>query len=237
MRIIPAIDIIDGKCVRLTQGDYHTKKVYRENPVEVAREFEDHGISHLHLVDLNGAKEKKIVNLKTLEAIASQTNLHIDFGGGIRSQSDISSVLNAGAKQVTVGSVAVNNPELFVEWLHTFGAKKIILGADCSNRKIAVNAWNETSETDIVDFLSKNITHGALYTVVTDISKDGMLNGPALDLYREILSACKINLVASGGVSSMNDLVQLKNIGCEAAIIGKAIYEGNITLKELGTLC
>lgn len=228
--IIPAIDIIDGKCVRLTKGDYDTKKIYNENPLEVAKEFEDYGIRRLHLVDLDGAKEKKLVNIKTLEKIASNTNLQIDFGGGIQSEQDIQSVLNAGARQITVGSIAEKQPELFVAWLQKFGAEKIILGADCHNRKIATNAWADTSEIDVIDFIVSNEKQGAIYSIVTDIAKDGMLQGPSFELYKDILQKSNIKLIASGGISSMEDIVQLAAIGCEGAIVGKAIYEGRIKL-------
>lgn len=237
MRIIPAIDIIDGKCVRLSKGDYSTKKIYNESPIEVAKEFEDNGIQYLHLVDLDGAKSKHIVNHKVLEEIASKTNLKIDFGGGLKSDEDLKIAFESGANQITGGSIAAKNPKLFLSWLKRFGKEKIILGADCHNRKIATNGWLENSEIDVIDFIQDYKTKGIRQVICTDISKDGMLQGASEELYKEILQETKINLIASGGVSSIEDLIQLKEIGCEGAIIGKAIYEGNITLKELQKLC
>lgn len=237
MRIIPAIDIIEGKCVRLSKGDYSTKKIYNENPLEVAKEFEDNGILYLHLVDLDGAKSKAIVNYKTLEEIATQTNLKIDFGGGIKSDKDVHIAFENGASQITGGSIAANNPTLFMSWLVKFGGEKLILGADCKNQMIATNGWLENSDLNVLDFIANYEKQGLHYTVCTDIDKDGMLEGPSFDLYKEIISQSKIKLIASGGVTTMKDLVELKAIGCEAAIIGKAIYEGHITLKELGQLC
>jgi len=233
MRIIPAIDIIDGKCVRLTKGDYDTKKVYNENPLEVAKEFEAHGIEYLHLVDLDGAKSKHIVNYKILEQLATQTNLHIDFGGGLKTDEDLKIAFDCGAKQVTGGSIAANNPEQFLRWLECYGSDKIILGADCNNRKISTNGWQETSELDVIDFIKNYHTKNIKYVICTDIAKDGMLQGTSNDLYKEILAEVPVNLIASGGVSSMNDIYELKNIGCEGVIIGKAIYEGRISLDEL----
>lgn len=237
MRILPAIDIIDGKCVRLTRGNYSTKKVYNEKPLEVAKEFEDNGIQYLHLVDLDGAKSKHIVNYKTLKTIASKTNLKIDFGGGIKSNNDIRIAFECGACQITGGSIAANNPELFLEWLTTYGNEKIILGADCMNRKISINGWLESIEIDVIDFIKDYEQKGITHVICTDIAKDGMLEGSSNELYSGILSGTNINLIASGGVSSINDLLQLRNMGCEGAIIGKAIYEGKITLKELKQLC
>jgi len=236
MRIIPAIDIIDGKCVRLTKGDYNTKKIYNENPIEVAKEFEDSGIQYLHVVDLDGAKSKHIVNYKILEKIASKTNLKIDFGGGLKSDKDLKIAFESGASQITGGSIAANNPTQFLNWLTTYGNDKIILGADCLNRKIATNGWLESSELDVLDFIKNYEAKGIINVICTDISKDGMLQGASNDLYQEILGATKINLIASGGVSNIDDLVTLKEIGCEGAILGKAIYEGNITLKELSSI-
>lgn len=233
MKIIPAIDIIDGKCVRLTKGDYDTKKVYNENPLEVAKEFEAHGIEYLHLVDLDGAKSKHIVNYRILEQLATQTNLHIDFGGGLKTDEDLKIAFESGAKQVTGGSIAANNPEQFLGWLDRYGSAKIILGADCKNRKISTHGWQETSELDVIDFIKDYYTKNIKYVICTDIAKDGMLQGASNDLYKEILDEVPINLIASGGVSSMNDIYELKNIGCEGVIIGKAIYEGKITLGEL----
>lgn len=233
MRIIPAVDIIDGKCVRLTKGDYQTKKVYNENPLEVAKKFEDNGIQFLHLVDLDGAKASQIVNYKILEELSAKTNLKIDFGGGIKSQNDLQIAFNAGARQITCGSIAVKNADLVFDWLNTFGADKIILGADCENRKIVTNGWSEKSESDVLDFIKFYNQNGIKNVICTDISKDGMLAGSSNELYQEILNEFKINLIASGGVTSINDLEVLKNMGCEGAIIGKAIYENKITLKEL----
>jgi phosphoribosylformimino-5-aminoimidazole carboxamide ribotide isomerase len=237
MRIIPAIDIIEGKCVRLTKGDYGTKKVYNENPLEMAKQFEAAGIEYLHLVDLDGAKSKHIVNHKVLNEITSKTKLKVDFGGGIKTDADIRIAFENGASQITGGSVAVTHPELFFSWLETYGAEKIILGADFQNRKIATSGWYEKSELDVVDFIKTFESKGVQYVVCTDISKDGMLGGTSNEIYKEILAATKIKLIASGGVSSLQDLETLKEIGCDGAIIGKAIYEGKISLKELNALC
>ncbi|MFZ3574745.1 1-(5-phosphoribosyl)-5-[(5-phosphoribosylamino)methylideneamino]imidazole-4-carboxamide isomerase [Tenacibaculum finnmarkense] len=237
MRIIPAIDIIEGKCVRLTKGDYATKKIYNENPVEVAKEFEDNGIEYLHLVDLDGAKSQHIVNYKILEQISTKTNLKIDFGGGLKSDEDLRIAFENGASQITGGSIAVKNPEIFTGWLTKYGADKIILGADCINRKIATHGWLETSQVDVVDFIKEYEKIGIKNTICTDVAKDGMLQGASVDLYKEILSKSDVNLIASGGVASIDDLIQLKEIGCEGAILGKAIYEGYVTLKELQKLC
>ena len=236
MRIIPAIDIIDGHCVRLTKGDFGTKKIYSENPLDVAKEFEDNGIEFLHLVDLDGAKSKRIINYKTLELIASNTNLKIDFGGGLKSDNDLKIAFESGANQVTVGSVAVQEPKRFNSWVQSYG-DKIILGADCINRKIATNGWFQTSELDVLDLLLEFEQRGVKSVICTDISKDGMLSGPSIELYKDLISNTKAQLIASGGVSSIQDLIELKSIGCEGAIIGKAIYEGKVTLKELRELC
>ncbi|QCX54172.1 1-(5-phosphoribosyl)-5-[(5-phosphoribosylamino)methylideneamino]imidazole-4-carboxamide isomerase [Elizabethkingia sp. JS20170427COW] len=233
MRIIPAIDIIDGKCVRLSQGDYSTQKIYNENPLEVAKEFEDYGIEYLHLVDLDGAKSKQIVNYKVLEQIASKTHLKIDFGGGIKTSQDIRIAFESGANQITGGSIAVQNPTLFQEWISQYGSNKIILGADAKNRKIATHGWLETSELNVLDFIKEYQTKGIDYVICTDIAKDGMLQGTSNELYTEILSSAKVKLIASGGVSSLEDLIKVKELGCEGAILGKAIYEGKIKLKEL----
>lgn len=237
MRIIVAIDLIGGKCVRLTRGDFNTKKVYNEDPLEVARQIEDNGLNFLHLVDLDGAKNKKIENIKVLEKIAVQTNLKIDFGGGIRSYEDLKSVFNAGANQVTAGSIAVTDPQLFLEWLEKMGPEKIILGADCINRKVSTGGWTENSGKDITSFISDYQTKGVKYTICTDIDKDGMLQGPSTDLYKELLDAININLIASGGISTFADIENVRKTGCEGAIIGKAVYEGKLTLKELGRKC
>lgn len=233
MRIIPAIDIIDGKCVRLSKGDYETKKIYNENPVEVAKEFEDFGIQYLHLVDLDGAKAKKIINQKVIENIAKNTNLIIDFGGGIRSEEDLQKAFDSGAKKVTLGSVAVVNPELCLAWLEKFGAEKLILGADCLDRKIKTSGWLENSETDVVDFIKEYQKKGFKEVVCTDISKDGMLQGPSTALYQEIIENSTIELIASGGISNIEDVQKIKKIGCAGTIIGKAIYEGRISLEDL----
>ncbi|WP_420552954.1 1-(5-phosphoribosyl)-5-[(5-phosphoribosylamino)methylideneamino]imidazole-4-carboxamide isomerase [Tenacibaculum aiptasiae] len=237
MRIIPAIDIIEGKCVRLTKGDYSTKKIYNENPLEVAKEFEDNGIKYLHLVDLDGAKSKHIVNYKVLEEIATKTNLKIDFGGGLKSNDDLRIAFESGANQITGGSIAIKNPDVFIGWLTKYGSEKIILGADCKNRKIATQGWLETSEVDVIDFIKEYEEIGVQSTICTDVAKDGMLQGASVDLYLEILSKSAVNLIASGGVANIEDLVRLKEIGCEGAILGKAIYEGKISLKELQELC
>lgn len=236
MRIIPAIDIIDGKCVRLSQGDYDTKKIYNENPLEVAKEFEDYGIEYLHLVDLDGAKSKQIINYKTLELIASKTNLKVDFGGGIKADDDIRIAFECGANQITGGSIAVQNPTLFQEWISQYGSNKIILGADAKDRKIATHGWLETSELDVIDFIQEYKTKGIDYVICTDIAKDGMLQGTSNELYAEILAASDVKLIASGGVSSIDDLIKVKELGCEGAILGKAIYEGRIDLKDLRLL-
>lgn len=237
MRIIVAMDIIGGKCVRLTRGDFSTKKIYNENPVEVARQIEDSGLNYLHLVDLDGAKNKKIENIKILEKIAGKTNLKIDFGGGLRLYDDLITVFNAGARQVTAGSIAVTDPRLFIEWLAKLGQEKLILGADCINRKVSTGGWLENSDKDIISFISEYKSQGVKYTICTDIKKDGMLQGPSTTLYREILGKIKINLIASGGITSIKDLEDLRKAGCFGAIIGKAIYEGKLTLNELGKEC
>lgn len=237
MRIIVAIDILDGKCVRLTRGDYGTKKVYNENPLEVAKEIEDNGVKYIHLVDLDGAKHKKITNYKVLELISSKTGLNIDFGGGIRSDEDLKIAFSSGAKQITGGSIAVTSPSLFLEWLAKFGNEKIILGADCIDRKITTNGWAEKSDEDIIGFISAYCSKGVKYSICTDVDKDGMMKGPAKELYKEILSSVKISLIASGGITTIKDIEDLQESGCEGAIIGKAVYEGKITLKELRPLC
>ena len=237
MRIIPAIDIIEGKCVRLSKGDYNTKKIYNENPLEVAKEFEDNGIQYLHLVDLDGAKSKHIVNYKILESITNNTQLKVDFGGGLKSDEDLKIAFESGAHQITGGSIAANDPEVFIKWLTKYGNEKIILGADCMNRKIATNGWLESSELDVVDFIKDYQSKGIDYVICTDIAKDGMLQGTSNDLYKEIISKTNVKLIASGGVATIDDLIKVKELGCEGAIVGKAIYEGKITLKELRELC
>lgn len=233
MRIIPAIDLIDGKCVRLSKGDYNRKKIYNEDPLEVAKAFEGAGIQYLHLVDLDAAKAKALRQVAILERIASKTSLRIDFGGGIRTKEDVKTLFNAGATQITLGSIAVQEPQILYDCIHTFGAEKIILGADCLNRKIATNAWDQVEDIDIIDFLKEKTENGVRYAVVTEISKDGMLSGPDNTLYKDILRQVPLQLIASGGISTVSDLQRLAAIGCEAAIIGKAIYEQTITLKEL----
>ncbi|MFD1316268.1 1-(5-phosphoribosyl)-5-[(5-phosphoribosylamino)methylideneamino]imidazole-4-carboxamide isomerase [Namhaeicola litoreus] len=234
MRIIPAIDIINGKCVRLTKGDYNTQIIYNEDPLEVAKEFEANGIQYLHLVDLDGAKSSKIHNHKILEKIATRTALYIDFGGGIKSDEDIRIAYESGAKQVTGGSIAVKNPDLFQKWLKKYGNEKIILGADTDHGKISTNGWLEASEMDVIPFVEAYQKKGIKYVISTDIAKDGMLQGPSLDLYKEMLIKLpEINLIASGGITTINDLEDLKKLGCEGAIIGKAIYENRISLADL----
>ncbi|UZH55029.1 1-(5-phosphoribosyl)-5-[(5-phosphoribosylamino)methylideneamino]imidazole-4-carboxamide isomerase [Salinimicrobium tongyeongense] len=234
MRIIPAIDIIDGKCVRLSQGDYNSKKIYNENPLEVAKQFEDHGIQYLHLVDLDGAKSKHIVNYKVLEQIASGTGLQVDFGGGLKSDKDLEIAFNSGASQVTGGSIAVKDRDVFLSWLEKYGSEKIILGADAKDEKVAVSGWLEESEEDLIPFIQKYFENGIQYVICTDIAKDGMLQGPSFGLYQKILQEITgIKLIASGGISLFEDLPKLQEIGCEGAILGKAIYENKISLKQL----
>ena len=234
MKIIPAIDIIDGKCVRLTQGDYAQKKVYNENPLEVAKAFEDAGITNLHLVDLDGAKASKIINYKVLEKIANGTNLKIDFGGGLKADEDIRIAFESGANQITGGTVAVKKPELFLSWLEKYGSEKIILGADVKNEKIATNGWQEESAIELLDFLKKYTEAGIEYVICTDISKDGLLQGSAIDLYKKIKENFPdLKLIASGGVVSIDEIEELASLKLHGAIIGKAIYEGKINLKEL----
>lgn len=234
MRIIPAIDIIEGKCVRLSKGDYNTKKIYNENPLEVAKSFEAHGIEYLHLVDLDGAKSKHIVNHKILDQIASKTELKVDFGGGLKTDKDLQVAFESGANQITGGSIAVKDPELFQTWFQKYGNEKIILGADAKDRKIAVSGWLEDSDKEIIPFIQNFEKAGIKYVICTDISKDGMLEGPSFELYKEILSETEnIKLIASGGISEFDELPKLKELGCEGVIIGKAIYENRISLKQL----
>jgi len=237
MKIIVAIDIIGGKCVRLTKGDYCTSKVYNEDPLEVARQIEDSGIHFLHLVDLDGARTKKIVNHKILNKITGKTTLKVDFGGGIRSYQNLKIAFENGADQVTIGSTAVNDPENFMKWLAEFGPEKIILGADSLNRRVSTNGWMKNTGLDIVNYIRGYFEKGIRYTICTDIDKDGMLEGPSLDLYKDILAEAKVKLIASGGITTINDILELKETGCEGSIIGKAVYEGRLTLKELGRLC
>ena len=237
MRIIIALDIIDGKCVRLTKGDFSTKKIYNENPLEVARRVEDSGIKYIHLVDLDGALKKRVVNYKILEKISAGTSLRIDFGGGIRSDDDLYIVFNSGARQVTCGSIAVTSQHLVLEWLSKWGREKIMLGADSVNRKIATEGWAESSDSDIIKFITDYRAKGIKYTISTDIDKDGMLKGPSVGLYKEILEIPGLKLIASGGITSIKDIEELSLIGCEGAIIGKALYEGILDLKDLSRLC
>ena len=234
MRLIPAIDLINGHCVRLTKGDYSTQKVYNENPLEVAKQLEAHGIRFLHLVDLDGAKNQHIVNYRILEQIATKTNLKIDFGGGLKSDEDLKIAFNSGANQITGGSIAVQNPAVFSRWLNDYGSDKIILGADVINEKIAINGWQEESQESLIPFVNAYQKKGIEYVICTDISKDGMLQGPAFKLYETILSEVTgIKLIASGGISHIEELPKLAQMGCEGVIIGKAIYENRITLKQL----
>ncbi|WP_343662046.1 1-(5-phosphoribosyl)-5-[(5-phosphoribosylamino)methylideneamino]imidazole-4-carboxamide isomerase [Chryseobacterium mucoviscidosis] len=233
MKIIPAIDIIDGKCVRLSKGDYDTKKIYNENPLEVAKEFESFGIRYLHLVDLDGAKSKHIVNQKVLETIAKETSLEIDFGGGLKTLEDIKIAFSSGAKQITIGSIAVQDPDFCFDLIEKYGPEKIILGADCENRKIKTSGWLEESQLDVIDFILKYKNKGIKNVICTDISKDGMLQGASDELYREIVEKTAVQLIASGGISCIEDVEQMKKIGCSGTIIGKAIYEGRISLQQL----
>lgn len=248
MRIIPAIDIIDGKCVRLTKGDYNTKKVYNENPLEIAKQFEGSGVQYLHVVDLDGAKAKHIVNYKVLEQIATKTNLNIDFGGGLKSNEDLNIAFNSGANQITGGSIAVKDATLFETWITKFGTEKIILGADfypdTTGGKIATNGWQEESSLELIPFIKDYLKKGIQYVICTDISKDGMLQGPSFEMYEKIINqgmvitddsniTRSIKLIASGGISAFDELPKLVELGCEGVIIGKAIYENKISLKQL----
>ena len=234
IEIIPAIDLIDGKCVRLSQGDYGQKIVYNENPLEVAKMFADAGITRLHLVDLDGAKAHHIVNHRVLEKITGSTDLIVDFGGGLKSDDDLRIAFECGAKMVTGGSIAVKNPDIFSSWITNYGGEKIILGADVKDEKIAVGGWTETTELDLIPFIGNYMNQGINKVICTDISKDGMLQGTAIELYKKILaSKAGLYLIASGGVSSIKDVEMLQEAGVPAVIIGKAIYEGRIKLKEL----
>jgi phosphoribosylformimino-5-aminoimidazole carboxamide ribotide isomerase len=234
IEIIPAIDIIGGKCVRLSQGDYERKIVYNENPLEVALMFEDAGISRLHLVDLDGAKAKHIVNYKVLEQIASKTNLIIDFGGGLKSDEDLKVAFKSGASMVTGGSIAVKEPDLFLSWLEKFGSEKIILGADAKDGKIAVSGWQESTELSVVKFIVEFHKKGIFKVISTDISRDGMLSGPAFELYAEIMETLPdVEIIASGGIASMDDIYKLAEMEVPGVITGKAIYEGKISLKDI----
>lgn len=233
-QIIPAIDLIEGKCVRLTQGDYNQKTVYNENPLEVAKQFEDAGLSRLHLVDLDGAKAKKVVNWKVLETISTKTSLHIDFGGGVQSDDDLRIVFESGAKQVTGGSIAVKNPELFEGWLQKHGGDKMILGADARNEKVAVSGWEEGTAIWVYDFVQQWVEKGATYVISTDVAKDGLLQGPSFDLYKKLQQQSpSLNIIASGGVSNLADIEKLAEMNLFGVIVGKAIYEGRVSLSEL----
>lgn len=237
IEIIPAIDIIEGKCVRLTKGNYSEKKIYNENPLEVALMFEDAGLKSLHLVDLDGAKAKHIVNWKTLEKISSKTSLSIDFGGGIKSEGDLKIAFDCGASQITAGSLAVTDELQVMQWLKKYGVEKIIIGADVKNEKISIHGWKEDTEINLFDFLKKYREKNAKYFICTDIEKDGMMQGSSPDLYKKILEKnAGIKLIASGGVSSLADIEMLDKTGCFGAIIGKAIYEGKINLKEISRM-
>jgi phosphoribosylformimino-5-aminoimidazole carboxamide ribotide isomerase len=234
MRIIPAIDIIDGKCVRLKQGDYAQKIIYNENPLDVAKSFEDAGLTYLHLIDLDGAKAGKVVSWDVVERITRGTKLEVDFGGGIKTSEEIARLLDLGVRQVNIGSVAIKEPERFAEWLITFGAEKIILSADVKNGTISIHGWQEDAQITVMAFLKDYVRKGIVHVACTDIGTDGMLTGPNFELYKNILlSYPTLHLIASGGVSSIDDLHELKRIGADGAIVGKAIYEGKITLQEL----
>lgn len=234
IELIPAIDVIDGKCVRLSQGDYQSKKVYNENPVEVAKMFEAYGIHRLHVVDLDGAASKHVVNYKVLETLAGQTSLVIDFGGGIKSDEDLHIAFESGAQMVTLGSIAVKEPDTFNRWMEVYGSERIILGADAKDGKIAVNGWLECSRLELMPFLDDYIKKGVAKVLCTDISRDGMLNGPSLELYKQIMEAHPdLHLIASGGISGMKDIEALNEAGIPAVVFGKAFYEGRITLQDL----
>ncbi len=234
MHIIPAIDLIEGKAVRLTQGDYSQKTIYNARPLDVAKQFEDAGLTRLHLVDLDGAKAKRVVNYKVLEAIAGQTRLHVDFGGGVQSDDDLRIAFECGARQVTGGSIAVKNPDLFESWLRQHGGEKLILGADAKGEKIAVSGWEEGTDLWVYDFVNQWVEKGARYVISTDVAKDGLLQGPSFDLYKNLQDhAPTLHIIASGGVSSMGDLEKLAEMNLFGVIVGKAIYEGRVTLSEL----
>jgi len=236
MQIIPAIDIIEGKCVRLTEGDYAQKKIYNANPLEVAKAFEGIGLMRLHLVDLDGAKAGEVVNWKVLEKIANNTQLKIDFGGGIKTEAILKTVLDTGATYATIGSLAVKNELLFQEWIARFGANTFMLGADVFEEKIAIGGWMEKTEISVFDFMKSYIDKGVKQIFCTDIKKDGKLQGPSIELYQKIIEKFPaLHLIASGGVSSLDDLIELEEIGCAAAIVGKAIYENKITISELAS--
>lgn len=233
IELIPAIDIIDGKCVRLTQGDYATKKVYNEDPLEVAKLFEDHGMRRLHVVDLDGARQGRIINYRVLERLAVKTGLVIDFGGGLKRDEDLDIAFECGARMVTGGSIAVKNPEVFAQWIERYGAERIILGADAKDKRIAISGWEEDTRLELIPFIADYHAKGITKVITTDISRDGMLQGPAVDLYREIQEEVPVYVIASGGVSSVADIAKLEEANIPAVIFGKAIYEGRIQLKEL----
>ena len=235
MKIIPAIDIIDGKCVRLSRGDFNTKTIYNDNPVEVAKIFQDSGIQFIHLVDLDGARASKIINYRVLEQIAIRTDLQIDFGGGLKSNEDLKIAFDSGAHQVTGGSIAVKNPKVFENWMALYGSEKIILGADCINQKIAISGWQEVTDIDVSTFIMNYLSKGIKHVICTDVSKDGMLCGPSYDLYKHILTNSdeKMKLIASGGISTFEELPRLLDLGCDGVIIGKALYENKISLRQL----
>lgn len=234
IELIPAIDLIEGKCVRLTQGDYSSKKVYNEDPVEVAKMFEAHGITRLHVVDLDGARAGRIINYRVLEKMATRTALHIDFGGGLKQEEDLEIAFESGAQMVTGGSIAVKNPDVFISWINKFGSEKIILGADAKDKKIAISGWEETTDRELIPFIEDYCNKGITKVICTDISKDGMLQGPSIELYQEIHGALPfLHLIASGGVSSIEDIERLEEAGIPSVIFGKAIYEGKIQLKDL----
>jgi len=237
VKIIPAIDVMNGKCIRLTKGDFGAVKMYNNDPLAIAKTFEDNGLKFLHLVDLDGAKESRIVNWNVLEKIASGTSLEIDFGGGIKSSDDIKLAFSMGSSKVNIGSAAAIFPELFKSWLSEYGPEKIILAADSADRMIKVSGWAQSTNIDVMDFITSWEMTGIKYVSCTDISKDGTLDGPSLDLYRDIKEKSSVSLIASGGISSAGDIVALRSCGCDGAIIGKAIYEGKIKLKELSELC
>ncbi len=234
IRIIPAIDIIEGKCVRLTRGDFETKKIYNSDPLSVAKQFEDAGIEYLHMVDLDGARQRKIVNHKVLQKVAAGTKLKIDFGGGVQSNKDLNIAFESGASQLTAGSVVVNNEPLALSWLKKYGAEKIVLGADFKEDKIAISGWQETGKTDILQFLKNQFINGFRTTICTDVARDGVLQGPAADFYDKVKREIPgLKIIASGGVSKIEDVVNLNEIGLDGVIIGKAIYEGKIKIEEL----
>ena len=237
IEIIPAIDLIDGKCVRLAQGDFARSKIYHENPLDAAKMFEDAGLKRLHVVDLDGAKSGRLVNLKTLETIARATNLTIDFGGGIKTDADIEAVFDAGAAIAGIGSIAVKEPEKFFAWLEKYGGERVLLGADVKGKNLAINGWQTATDIEILQFLQRYFARGVAQAFVTDISKDGLLKGAGVELYAEIRREIPgLKLIASGGVSSIDDIEKLEKIGCAGAIVGKAIYEGRIGIEELGKL-